>query len=202
MGVSSFDVIYQEGDRYYIWRYKDGNNIKIYLRQSDLQAVIEHGYLSDKEVRVLINEQNYVMLDPQEKDPLLRIPQFSSSWIHTQIEIGNYSDKLSKQQYQKHIVGTKQYVMYMEARQAKRLGPQGVLHISFEEAQEIIYQRSGTGLFTSTRAGERLPVEQISLNWVIGQYFDRGRFHDTCRAAIYYSRDSAHLVPIKGSRYG
>jgi len=131
----------------------------------------------------------------------LRIPQIPSSDITKKIAAGEYSTKLSHQQYLKHVGGTVQYNKYKASRAAKGGNPQSVLLISEAEAQMLIEQKAGTGIVKVNRKGEPTPLEYIRTDRVIGQYYGGGKYHSTSKAAIHYGKKGAHIVPIKGDFY-
>lgn len=132
---------------------------------------------------------------------LPRIPQIASSSITRKIEAGEYSTKLSIQQYKKHIQGTAQYESYLKSRILKGGNPQSVLIISEDEAQEIIKTKSGTGIVKVTRKGEPKSQEDITCVKIIGKYYGNGKYHDTNKATIHYGKNGAHIVAIKGDYY-
>lgn len=130
-----------------------------------------------------------------------RIPQISSSTITRKIEAGEYSTKLSSQQYSKHVVGTSQYNQYLLDRQSRGGNPQSILTITEKDAQEIINKKSGTGIVKVTRNGVPKPQEDISCEKIIGKYYGGGKYHETNKATIHYGKRVAHIVPIKGDNY-
>lgn len=132
---------------------------------------------------------------------LPRITQISASTITRKIENGEYGTKLSSQQYSKHIEGTAQYKSYLESRIAKNGNPQSVLIISEDEAQQIILDKSGTGIVRVDRKGNPKPQEDITCDRIIGKYYGGGSYHETNKATIHYGKKSAHIVPIKGDNY-
>ena len=137
----------------------------------------------------------------EQTERTLRIPQIPASTITAKVISGRYSLKLGKQQYDKHIRGTKEYVRYEEARKKKGLGPQSRLTISYEEAQKIIENQSGTGIIKTRRDGTPTDIEWITCDKVIGQYFHKGNFYDTKKAMIIHGRRGSHIVPQKGNNY-
>lgn len=132
---------------------------------------------------------------------LLRIPQIPASAISKKIENGEYSLKLSQQNYDKHVIGTFDYERYRRSREKKGYSSQGILTITKEEAQEIINQKSGTGIIKTQQDGTPMDLEWITCDRVIGKYFDKGQFHDTNKAIIYHGKRGSHIVPQKGSHY-
>ena len=130
-----------------------------------------------------------------------RIPQIPASTISKKVEAGEYGLKLSWQNYNKHAEGTKDFERYKASRIAKGLGPQSKLTISYDETQEVIKNKSGTGIIKVNKNGDPLNIEFISNDKVIGAYCQKGQYYETKKAAIYYSKRGAHLVPVKGAHY-
>ena len=143
----------------------------------------------------------YLQSDTPDIKDVPRIPQTSSSMITKKIESGEYSIKLSHQQYEKHIMGTPQYNQYLIGRKKEGGNPQSVLTITEKEAQEIIKAKAGTGIVRVTRKGEPTSKEDITYGKVIGKYYGGGKYHDTNKATIHYGKKGAHIVPIKGDDY-
>lgn len=123
--------------------------------------------------------------------------QAGAGIIKAKLEAGEITTRLSVQQYDKHVQGTKQYEQYLAERLAKGNTPQSLLLISRQDAQEILKERAGTGQIKVTRTGEYRTVEYYSLNRVAGQVFENGRYVDTTRVAAHYGKKGAHLVPVK-----
>ena len=117
--------------------------------------------------------------------------------IKAKLDAEEITTKLSAQQYNKHVQGTKQYEQYLSERLAKGNTPQSLLLIGRQDAQEILKDRAGTGQIKVTRTGEYRTVEYYSLNRVAGQVFENGRYVDTTRVAAHYGKKGAHLVPVK-----
>ena len=132
---------------------------------------------------------------------LPRIPQVPSSTVTRKIENGEYSAKLSMQQYNKHIQGTAQYNAYLNSRTTKGGNPQSILTISEDEAQQIIIRKAGTGIVRVDRKGNPKPQEDITCDKIIGKYYGGGKYHNTNKATIHYGKRGSHIVPIKGDHY-
>lgn len=137
----------------------------------------------------------------KENKGLLRIPQIPASNISKKIQSGEYSTKLKKQEYQKHVEGTAKYNEYLKAREDKNGNPQSILTISEAETQEIIEKKAGTGIIKVDRNGNERPQEQITCSKVIGKYYYSGTYINTKKAVIHYSKKGAHLVPVRGNNY-
>ena len=130
-----------------------------------------------------------------------RIPQVPASTIAKKVQAGEYSLKLSQQQYDKHVFGSQKYMEYRQSREAKGGNPQSHILISAEEVQEIIRNKHGTGIIRVDRSRNPTNIERINCGKIIGQYYAKGEFHDTSKAAFHYSKRGTHLVPIKGDDY-
>lgn len=131
----------------------------------------------------------------------LRIPQISSSTITEKINSGEYSTKMSQQQYLKHIQGSAQYEQYKATRVRDGGNPQSVLSISEEEAQKIIIEKSGTGIVRVDRHGKAKPQESVNCGKVVGYYFAKGSYHKTSKVTIHYGKKVSHIVPIRGEDF-
>ena len=118
----------------------------------------------------------------------MRIPQIPASSITKKVEAGVYSLKLSKQSYDKHVLGTFDYERYRRSREKKGYPPQGILTISMDEAQKIILEKSGTGIIKVQQDGSPMDLEWITCDKTIGKYYDKGRYHDSCKAIIFHGK--------------
>lgn len=134
-------------------------------------------------------------------EEIKRITQIPSSYFAKKIETGEYSLKLSTQQYEKHIEGTLAYNNYEKGRLSKGLSPQSKLLIDYDEAVKIIEKQSGTGIIRVNRKGEALNVEDITCDRIIGEYMQKGEWVKTNKAALHHSKNGTHIVPIKGNHY-
>ena len=131
-----------------------------------------------------------------------RIPQIPASAISDMIRNGQYSTKLSMQQFDKHSIGTTKYQEYLKSRLSSGGNPQSIITVSKEEAQKIIETKAGTGIIKVDRNGNARPQEQIICDDIIGKYYCDGQYIDTNKAVIHYGKKNAHIVPIKGDNYG
>ncbi len=113
--------------------------------------------------------------------------------IAGKVASGVYSLNLKHQKYLQHTYGTPQYNNAVKARGR----PQSYLTISEEEAQRIIYDKYGLGRIDRSNSGEPLSSEYITLDRVVGYYFQRGEKIPTRRIKIVYGKDGAHIVPVK-----
>ncbi len=130
-----------------------------------------------------------------------RITQIPASTISEKIHSGQYSTKLSMQQFDKHVFGTAKYKEYLNTRLQGGGNPQSVITISKEETQKIIETKAGTGIIKVDRNGNARPQEQISCDNTIGQYYCDGQYIDTNKAVIHYGKKNCHIVPVKGDNY-
>jgi hypothetical protein len=118
----------------------------------------------------------------------------STKVVSEKIAKGEYSLKLSSQQYLKHVVGTPQYEQYRASRETKGKLPQSYLTISQEEAQNIILEKAGKGVADEAiKTGSR-HVEFVDCDKVVGYYFDKGEYYEAKRVAIHYGKRSTHFV--------
>lgn len=130
-----------------------------------------------------------------------RIPQIPASSISEKIQTGQYSIKLSAQQFDKHVVGTAKYQEYLNTRLAGGGNPQSIISISKEDAQKIIENKAGTGIIKVDAKGNARPQEQITCDNIIGQYYYDGKYVDTNKAVIHYGKKNSHIVPVRGDNY-
>lgn len=93
------------------------------------------------------------------------------------------------QKYLQHVEGSPQYISACKGRGRK----QSYLTISEQEAQDIIYNCAGKGILPSFDDIR----EYITLDRVIGEYFEGGQWHKTKRVMILYQKSGAHIVPVK-----
>lgn len=119
--------------------------------------------------------------------------------ILRRIESGKYSLKLSRQHFLKHKQGTSQYEDYQRARAEKGNAPQSIILIDEQEAQNIINERSGTGIPSIKKSGIG-DVEYIECDKVIGMYCKKGQWCTTKRAALHHGKRSSHIVPVEDKR--
>lgn len=106
---------------------------------------------------------------------------------------GEYSLKLKHQKYLQHIEGTPQYLSATEGRKRE----QSVLYISEDKTQELIYKYAGMGEAKILKDGSIGNKEYISVDEIIGKYFERGEWHETSRIQIMYGKEGSHIVPVK-----
>jgi len=116
--------------------------------------------------------------------------------IRDRVESGEYSLKQSPQGYLKHVEGTPQYNNYMRDRQKAGKPPQSKLTISESESQAIIKEYYGKGNSKETKKGVD-HIEFVTVDRVVGFYYEKGEWHATRRIAIHYAKDGSHIVPVK-----
>ena len=79
--------------------------------------------------------------------------------------------------------------------------PQSELNLTYQEAQQLIINKAGTGIVGISRKGDMLPFESITANMIIGKTWSGGKYIETNKARIYYGKKSSHIVPIGGMNY-
>ena len=139
--------------------------------------------------------------DMDKNSKLPRITEIAASRITEKINAGEYSTKLSRQQYLRHAEGTYEYSQYEQSRKAKGQPPQSILSITEQEAQKLIIKKAGTGIIRVSKNGEMLPEETVTINKVIGKTYSGGVLIETNKAKIFYGKNSSHIVPIGGMNY-
>ncbi|WP_162300659.1 phage minor capsid protein [Anaerosacchariphilus polymeriproducens] len=120
-----------------------------------------------------------------------------SDIIKERIKTSEYSTKLSKQQYYKHVEGTKQYNDYMRSRTAKGNTPQSIITIDAETVQDIINNYSGSGKVKVLNSGVISNVEFVTYSEIVGKYHNGTDWTNTKRFAIHYGKKGTHIVPVK-----
>lgn len=115
-----------------------------------------------------------------------------SGIIKAEIEKGNIKLEINHEKQAKHIKGEPEY------KEGK-----SYLTISEKEAQEIINQKSGTGIVVLNKNGEWKNKELINCDSQIG--FDvgsnTGKETPTDKGTIHYSKTGTHLVPRKEEKH-
>lgn len=120
-----------------------------------------------------------------------------SGIIKKRISNGEYSLSLSKQQYLKHVEGTKQYNDYRKTRLDKGKTPQGRILLSEDEAQKFVEKYSGTGIPKTDKKGFASNIEFVSADNIVGQYYKNGKWMNTKRVAIHHGKKASHIVPVE-----
>ncbi len=70
-----------------------------------------------------------------------------------------------------------------------------------EEAQALINKYSGKGIVTYTKKMKPRLQEEVNFNKIIGYYIQNGKEYPTTKGRIYYSKNGAHIVPIRGDNF-
>ena len=83
----------------------------------------------------------------------------------------------------------------------KGRGPQSILTVSMEEAQDIIDKYHGTGIIKTDMKGNPKPQELVNCDKVVGKYCSKNEYYETKKAMIIYGKKKAHIVPVKGENY-
>ena len=115
--------------------------------------------------------------------------------------MGEYSTKLSRQQYKRHIIGTKEYNRYKQERNSEGQPPPSILTITEQEAQQLIIDKAGTGIVEIDKKGNIIPMESISADKIIGKTWSNGKEINTNKARIHYGKNNSHIVLIGGMNY-
>lgn len=115
---------------------------------------------------------------------------YGRNTIKERISSGEYNLSLSKQQYLKHVEGTKQFNDYASSRKGKGQSLQGSILISDAEAQELIKNKCGTGKPRIKKDGTVANVEYVNADKIIGKYYSNEQWIETKRAAIHYGKKS------------
>ena len=116
--------------------------------------------------------------------------------IRNRVENGEYSLRHSHQHYLKHVEGTPQYNNYLRTQLEKGASPPSKLTITEAEAEAIIKKYYGTGTSRKSK-GKVGNVEFITVDKVVGVYYENGSWHETKRVAIHYGSNASHIVPVK-----
>ena len=112
------------------------------------------------------------------------------------IESGEYSLQLSRQHFLKHKYGTVQYADYEKTRFKQGRGPQSILSISEDEAQNMINSKSWTGISVIRKSGIG-DIEYVECDTEIGTYYKNLQSHATKRCAIHHGKKSSHIFHSK-----
>ena len=115
-----------------------------------------------------------------------------SGIIKSEIEKGNIKLEINHEKQAKHIKGEPEY------KECK-----SYLTISEKEAQEIINQKSGTGIVVLDKNGKWKNKELINCDSQIGIDVDSntGEETSTDKGTIHYSKTGTHLVPRKEEKH-
>lgn len=137
--------------------------------------------------------------DPQEE--FLRIPELAASRVSEKINSGEFSTKLSRQQYERHVRGTEAFDRHAKDRLSRGLPEQSELFLTAAEAQQLILDKAGTGIIKVSKKGEMLPRESITADRIVGITYSGNDLMETNKVRIHYGKRSSHIVPIGGMDY-
>ena len=165
--------------------------------QEKLNALRRAHYAGNRKKITAQKRAAYLERQRRTTEKPLLLPQIASSTVMEKVEKGDYSLRLGRQQYDKHCAGTQRYDEYAASRTAAGRDPQSRLKISFEEAQKMIADYSGTGIIKVKRDGTASDVEFVTCETPVGEYFEGGKWHETRRAAIHHGKKGSHIVPVK-----
>lgn len=104
-----------------------------------------------------------------------------------------YSLEQRHQKFLQHKKGTAQYKNTTRDRGRE----QSFLYITEKEAQDIIFNCAGKGIIDLDKNGLILDYEYIELDRFVGEYYEKGGWHKTCKIKLMHSKRGAHIVPIK-----
>lgn len=115
--------------------------------------------------------------------------------IKERLDAGELSSTIHVGRQNKHIEGTKEYWdKYKDGS-----NPQSVLTIDKEKAQELVNKYKGKG--EPWKVNENgVWTEFVSTDNIIGKYYSNGKYYDTNRFAIHYSKKGAHIFPVSPRR--
>ena len=113
----------------------------------------------------------------------------SKAELERAIREGKIKLEINPEKQNRHIKGTKEYI---EGR--------SYLNISLEEAQKIVYEKSGTGkIHINENNGVKQFRETVVCDKDIGVAINKNKKRETATnvAKIHYSRAGTHIVPIE-----
>lgn len=124
-------------------------------------------------------------------------PTNKISTIRERINKGEYSTKLSHQQYLKHKDGTTQYQQYADSRTSAGNSMQSKISVDEQTAQRLIEKYAGTGTPATSKTGAVVSKEYITAEIIVGRVWVNGAWVNTHRFAIHYGKNGAHIVPVR-----
>lgn len=129
---------------------------------------------------------------------LIRKTKENNLVLKDKIDNGELSLKISPQKQSRHIEGTKEFELYLSQRTEKHQSPQSVLFMTLTEAQEFInaFHCMGTAEIKNTKNVDEF-YEYITVEKVIGKYYDKDGYRDTKRVKVFYAKKNVHIVPVK-----
>ena len=127
-------------------------------------------------------------------DILPDVPKKST--ITERIEKGEISKKLDIWKQKKHIEGTNEFNTYKKGRNEKGRTVQNILTINDTQVQKLINDFAGKGEPKKVKNNASVNVEYAEANFIVGKYYSDGKYYDTKRFAIHYSKSGAHIIPV------
>lgn len=125
--------------------------------------------------------------------------------IRKRIQSGEFPLAMHKGRQNKHIVGTKEYMQYVDQmRKDGRYGPSRIT-ISGDDVHDLVAAYKGTGILQRDRHGQWRNSELITVhpNKIGVAVNDRtGAESDTSVFCIHYSKDGVHISPDYPSKKG
>ncbi len=156
--------------------------------------VVDGGFTKrDNETKELLEFKNVKNYDEFKKKYWGLVDKSGGSGIiKSEIEKGNIKLEINHEKQAKHIKGEPEY------KEGK-----SYLTISEKEAQEIINQKSGTGIVVLDKNGKWKNKELINCDSQIGIDVDSntGEETSTDKGTIHYSKTGTHLVPRKEEKH-
>ena len=154
-------------------------------------------YKSQKEARLArereIEEKEYLKHEMRNRAEQYRDTKDNFGIIADKIASGEYTLKYRHQKYLQHVKGNPQYENAVKSR--KRA--QSFLTVSEEEAQKIVRMYAGTGTLNYVHGAAVTSREYVTVDRIIGEYNEGGKWYKTKRIAIFYAKDGTHIVPVK-----
>ena len=96
----------------------------------------------------------------------------------------------------KHIEGTNEFNTYKKGRNEKGRTVQNILTINDTQVQKLINDFAGKGEPKKVKNNASVNVEYAEANFIVGKYYSDGKYYDTKRFAIHYSKSGAHIIPV------
>ena len=125
--------------------------------------------------------------------------------IRKRIQSGEFPPAMHKGRQNKHIVGTKEYMQYVDQmRKDGRYGPSRIT-ISGDDVHDLVAAYKGTGILQRDRHGQWRNSELITVhpNKIGVAVNDRtGAESETSVFCIHYSKDGVHISPDYPSKKG
>ena len=117
---------------------------------------------------------------------------YNKATISERLSNGEISSKIHIGRQKKHIEGTKEYFdKYKDGS-----NPQSILTVSINKAQELIDKYAGSGK-EGKKDRNGVWTEFITADEFVGKYSKNGKYYDTKRFSVHYSKKGAHIVPVE-----